>query len=177
MVENHEGSQSIKKYFIGVDPGLSGGISIWNNDRFKVFPMPTVKNTIRNKVKRDMDLSRLVDIFDNNIGFCTNVVAGLELVHAMPQQGVSSTFLFGRVSGIVEGCIAAFGYESYRITPQVWKKFYPGMKGLDRKEQKDLARELASNMAPYIKDEFKRKKDDGKAEALLIANYIKENYQ
>jgi hypothetical protein len=32
-------------------------------------------------------------------------------------------------------------------------------------------------MAPYIKDEFKRKKDDGKAEALLIANYIKESYQ
>lgn len=163
-------------HFIGVDPGLSGGISIWSDDKFKVFDMPSEKKVIRNKTKRDMNLPALVEIFDNNIGFCENTVAGIELVHAMPQQGVSSTFLFGRMSGIVEGCVAAFGYESYRITPQVWKKFYPEMKGLDRKEQKDIARELAARFAPYIKDEFKRKKDDGKAESLLIANYIKETY-
>jgi|TARA_Y100000310_G_scaffold315542_1_gene366217 crossover junction endodeoxyribonuclease RuvC len=162
--------------FVGVDPGLSGGISIFKNNRYVVFPMPTKKNILRKKTKRDMDIQKLVEIFDENIGFNSHVIAGIELVHAMPQQGVSSTFLFGRTSGIVEGCVGAFGYESYRITPQVWKKFYPDMKGLDRKEQKDLARELASDMAPYIKDEFRRKKDDGKAEALLIANYVKENY-
>lgn len=162
--------------FVGVDPGLSGAISIFKNDRYVVFPMPTKKSILRKKTKRDMDIQKLVEIFDENIGFNSHVIAGIELVHAMPQQGVSSTFLFGRVSGIVEGCIGAFGYESYRITPQVWKKFYPGMRGLDRKEQKDLARELAADTAPYIKDEFRRKKDDGKAEALLIANYVKENY-
>tara|TARA_Y100000310_G_C20467870_1_gene708545 strand:- start:356 stop:892 length:537 start_codon:yes stop_codon:yes gene_type:complete len=176
MVEESKNSKVLTKCFVGVDPGLSGGISVFSTDKFSVFSMPTKSRILRKKTKRDMDIQALVDIFDNNIGFNTNVVAGIELVHAMPQQGVSSTFLFGRVSGIVEGCIGAFGYESYRITPQVWKKFYPEMKGLDRKEQKDLARDLASNIAPYIKDEFRRKKDDGKAEALLIANYIKEKY-
>ncbi|MAG24439.1 hypothetical protein CMI47_02570 [Candidatus Pacearchaeota archaeon] len=176
MVEDYRLKIENPSHFIGVDPGLSGGISIWHNGKFKVFDMPSVKKVIRKKTKRDMDLPMLVEIFDNNVGFCENTVAGIELVHAMPQQGVSSTFLFGRMSGIIEGCVAAFGYESYRITPQVWKKFYSEMHGLDRKEQKDLARELAANMAPYIKDEFKRKKDDGKAEALLIANYIKETY-
>ena len=171
-----EESKSVKRCFIGVDPGLSGAISIFKNNKYTVFSMPTIKSILRKKTKRDMNIQGLVEIFDENIGFNSDVVAGIELVHAMPQQGVSSTFLFGRVSGIVEGCIGAFGYESYRITPQVWKKFYPGMKGLGRKEQKDLARELAADIAPYIKDEFRRKKDDGKAEALLIANYVKENY-
>lgn len=40
---------------------------------------------------------------------------------------------------------------------------------------KDKARELASNLFPEDKDLFKRKKDDGRAESLLIANYLKEN--
>jgi hypothetical protein len=165
------------KCFIGVDPGLSGAISIFKDNKYIVFPMPTTKRILRKKTRRDMDIQKLVEIFDENIGFNSSVIAGIELVHSMPQQGVSSTFLFGRVSGIVEGCIGAFGYESYRITPQVWKRFYGDMKGLDRKEQKDMARSIASEIAPYIKDEFKRKKDDGKAEALLIANYIKETYK
>jgi len=177
MVEVNEGSQGIKKYFIGVDPGLSGGICIYKDEKFMVFPTPTRKSNSRKKNAREIDMQVLVEIFDDNIGFNTNVVAAIELVHSMPQQGVSSTFLFGRLSGIVEGCIAAFGYESYRVPPQVWKKFYGEMKGLSRKEQKDMARELASNIAPYIKEEFKRKKDDGKAEALLIAHYIKEKYR
>ena len=172
-----EESKKDIKCFIGVDPGLSGAISIFKDNKYIVFPMPTTKRILRKKARRDMDIQKLVEMFDENVGFNSNVIAGIELVHAMPQQGVSSTFLFGRVSGIVEGCIGAFGYESYRITPQTWKRFYADMKGLDRKEQKDMARSIASEIAPYIKDEFKRKKDDGKAEALLIANYIKETHK
>ena len=78
MVEENKQKLENPSHFIGVDPGLSGGISIWNNDRFKVFPMPTVKKTIRNKVKRDMDLPCLVDIFDNNIRVISNYTSGME---------------------------------------------------------------------------------------------------
>tara|TARA_Y100000310_G_C20685193_1_gene818521 strand:+ start:544 stop:1197 length:654 start_codon:yes stop_codon:yes gene_type:complete len=41
---------------------------------------------------------------------------------------------------------------------------------------KDTARELAQEMFPDIADSFKRKKDDGRAEACLIAYFLKEHY-
>ena len=43
-----------------------------------------------------------------------------------------------------------------------------------RSEAKNEARFLAMKLAPNIKDEFKRTKDDGKAESLLIARYALE---
>lgn len=41
---------------------------------------------------------------------------------------------------------------------------------------KDAARELASKLYPDIADNFKLKKDDGKAEAVLIARFVKNTY-
>ena len=40
---------------------------------------------------------------------------------------------------------------------------------------KDAAREEAARLYPNLSDSFKRKKDDGRAESLLIAEYIKDN--
>jgi hypothetical protein len=42
---------------------------------------------------------------------------------------------------------------------------------------KDAAREYAAKMYPSVADSFKLKKDDGKAEAVLLANYAKHNYR
>ena len=42
-----------------------------------------------------------------------------------------------------------------------------------KKLAKDNARELAATLYPNLEDEFKLKKDDGKAEALLIAEYLR----
>lgn len=42
---------------------------------------------------------------------------------------------------------------------------------------KSAARDLAMNLFPEIKDQFKLKKHDGRAEALLIATYARRNYK
>jgi crossover junction endodeoxyribonuclease RuvC len=56
------------------------------------------------------------------------------------------------------------------VTPQKWKKAYPGLDS-----DKDKSRMMATRIWPEISTRFKRKKDDGRAEALLIAKWGKDN--
>ena len=46
----------------------------------------------------------------------------VELVHAMPGQGVTSMFTFGQVCGVILGVLAALGHVPVRPTPQRWQK-------------------------------------------------------
>ena len=61
----------------------------------------------------------------------------VENVHAMPKQGVSSTFRFGVAVGIIHGVAGALRLPLTLVTPTQWKKFH----GLP--SDKEAARELA----------------------------------
>lgn len=92
-------------------------------------------------------------------------VAVVERVGAMPGQGVSSTFTFGRAYGTILGVLAAAGVQVQLITPVVWKKHYR----LPSKDKK-AAQALAIRLFPTVTG-LHRVKDHNKAEALLLANY------
>ena len=89
----------------------------------------------------------------------------LEQVGAMPGQGVSSMFAFGRAVGVVEGALGALAVPYSRVPPQEWQR------GMRVRGGKDGARERAMALFPARADEFARKKDDGRADASLIAAY------
>jgi len=84
----------------------------------------------------------------------------------MPGQGVSSVFSFGKSAGIIEGILAAEKIPMVLVTPQKWKK----RAGIIGKE-KDAARTLALQLYPQIASHLDRKKDVGRADALLIAHF------
>jgi hypothetical protein len=87
----------------------------------------------------------------------------LELVHSMPKQGVSSTFKFGMAFGGAIALAQRFRSPWHLVRPQAWKRYY-GLTA-DKNDSLDLARELWPD-APLT-----RKKDNGRAEALLISEY------
>jgi Holliday junction resolvasome RuvABC endonuclease subunit len=89
----------------------------------------------------------------------------IEAVHSMPGQGVSSSFKFGMAYGAAISIVERFNCTWHMVTPQRWKKALQ----LDSDKQKslDLARQLWPN-APLL-----RKKDNGRAEALLLAEYLR----
>ena len=101
----------------------------------------------------------------------TNIYACVEAVHSMPGQGVSSSFKFGKNAGRWEGRLESLGIPYDLVTPHKWKKVMldsSEKKGLNNKEiALNRARSMFPNMLPYLK----RKKDHGRAEALLIAKY------
>jgi len=81
----------------------------------------------------------------------------------MPGQGVTSMLSLGRSVGVIEGVVAAMGIPLTLVIPQRWQKDMLVRGG------KDGSRERAMQLFPMQSELFKRKKDDGRADAALIA--------
>jgi hypothetical protein len=93
----------------------------------------------------------------------TNAV--VELVGAMPGQGVVSTFKFGFAAGIIRGVLAAHGIPVHCVSPPTWKKYFK-LYGKD----KEASRALAILRHPSLTG-LELKKHHGRAEALLILDW------
>ncbi|MGE5548417.1 MAG: hypothetical protein ACM33T_16045 [Solirubrobacterales bacterium] len=91
--------------------------------------------------------------------------AFVEAVGAMPGQGVSSVFAFGKVFGLVLGILAANFIPHTLVPPQRWKRT------LGVPADKDGARARASQLLPAHAGLWCRAKDDGRAEAALLAYF------
>lgn len=89
-------------------------------------------------------------------------LAIIELVSSMPKQGIASAFRFGMGCGILRGVIAGAGVPIINVTPGKWKKHFR----LDNDGEKSRA--LAIRRFPNVTT-LARKKDHGRAEALLLA--------
>jgi hypothetical protein len=87
----------------------------------------------------------------------------------MPKQGVASSFCFGEGKGMWEGIIAAYAMAVELVSPQRWKKEMMADQGKD----KSAARFKAMALFPSLADQLKLVKHDGRAEALLMAEYAR----
>jgi crossover junction endodeoxyribonuclease RuvC len=152
--------------FIGIDPGLSGAIAFLDTEKgvLSISDMPTLEVKRNNKAKKEVSPHGLANIL--TLGACGwKPTAVLERVGAMPGQGVTSVFSFGRSVGLVEGVLAAYNIPVSIVTPQAWQKA-AGVRG-----GKDGSRLRASELFPNYAELFARKKDDGRADAALMAWY------
>lgn len=144
---------------IGIDPGVSGAIALNVDGELAIVEdTPSIDKRVNVAV-----LSQMIGAWHSRHPI-TKVV--IENVHAMPKQGVSSSFNFGRALGDVEGCVIALGHVVEFVSPAVWKRDL-GLTGKD----KAASRQLATDMWPSWADAFKRVKDDGRAEAALLAHW------
>jgi len=152
-----------KWFTIGIDPGNTGAIAFYDGEKLTLNDMPVVSVVRNSKTKNRVDAALVANIIRP---FATQVKhAYVELVNAMPSQGVSSVFTFGRGAGILEGVLAGLQIPYTLVTPQRWQKHQGVAKG------KDASRARAAMLFPKNADDFKRKKDDGRADAALIARY------
>ncbi|WP_202922329.1 hypothetical protein [Pseudoxanthomonas koreensis] len=144
------------RFAIGIDPGLSGAIALLRNGEYaEVWDMPTMGRGTGSKQQiNSAEVARI-------LRECPPCPAFIELVGAMPGQGVSSMFNFGKAAGAVMGALAALKFPVTEVTPQRWKRAFD----LIGKE-KDMARTVAQQLMPLAP--LSRKKDCGRADALLI---------
>ena len=92
-------------------------------------------------------------------GECMVVV---EAVHSMPRQGVSSSFKFGVSYGVALSLAQSLGAWS-PVTPHVWKR--------DLELTSDKNESLAMARLLWPDAPLARKRDNGRAEALLMAEW------
>ena len=162
----------------GIDPGLSGAIAVLHlradadpGVLFDVVDMPVVEIMRNAKAKREVSAAALADLFARANHRLQPSHAYLERVGAMPGQGVSSVFSFGRSTGVVEGVLAALKIPVTIITPQSWQK------AMAVRDGKDGSRARAMEIFAGDAHLFTRKKDDGRADAALIAACGARNHQ
>lgn len=152
-------------FVIGIDPGASGAVAILDNKGglVHVFEMPAVEVVVGGKNKRRISPEMLVS--ELQMYAMQGAVAYVEQVNAMPGQGVTSMFAFGEAFGLAKGVLVGLGIPVQTVTPNKWKK------AMNLNAGKDAARAKAAALWPAHAGEFKRVKDDGKAEAALIAKW------
>jgi crossover junction endodeoxyribonuclease RuvC len=150
--------------YIGIDPGASGAIAVVDAKGvfIECWDMPTVVTIINGRPKRRTMPEMLHAELKQYTGRCKAVV---ERVGPMPKQGVTSMFAFGEAFGLIRGVLIGMNIPCELVSPYVWRK------SLRVPEGKDGSRARAAQMWPGAAKEFARKKDNGRAEASLIAEW------
>ena len=153
---------------LGIDPGSSGGLAIVeskSNSLPKIIwasKMPVV-NIYGKKIIDVMMVSSALQVQEIDVTI-------IEKVHAMPRQGVSSSFQFGRSFGGIESLSYIYTKRVDYVAPAVWKKSL-GL-GSAKKDSLDLARLKFGQL-----DHWELKSNDGIAEAALLALFWVEKHQ
>jgi len=141
--------------FIGIDPGISGGIAILRGRTSELYKCPA---TVR-------DMADIIEPYKGK----QDVSVGLERVHSMPGQGVSSTFKFGMNYGQWLGILASMSIPYRLIQPYSWMKFY-GNYPKERKDRKNYFKNVAQQRVPLLKVTLAH------ADAILIAYYTRRSH-
>jgi crossover junction endodeoxyribonuclease RuvC len=142
---------------VGIDPGVTGGIACIEDGQLIVScRMPVYDSRCSGSI--------LADILR---GLQPDMIA-VEKTQPMPKNGSIASFSLGMNTGIIFGVVETLGHPLTKIRPVDWKRSN-GLIGKD----KNASRALAMELWPDQREQFRLAKDDGKAEAALIArSYI-----
>lgn len=150
---------------IGVDPGVTGAIVVLaDGEPVQFLDMPC--NDRPGGYGQDVNPFRLTamlrEVRQRHPG--ADVFAVLEHVAMRPGNSRGSDQRSGENIGVVKGVLGALDIHWSQVQPQRWKKWF-SLIGTD----KDIARQYAINRFPKLAMALSRKKDIGRADALLIA--------
>lgn len=147
------------KSIIGIDPGKSGGLCMYNGGDFVLaLPCPDDEKGMAESI------SNIVEgLGEEGISLDQTLVA-IENVHAFPTDTRSSAFKFGANYGTWLGILAANNLKVQKIHPRVWMKKY-GELPKDKLKRKRYLREIAKECFPDARVTLKT------TDAILIAKY------
>lgn len=137
--------------YFGIDPGKTGAISLLYRRNVAVWDMPMDGG--------DYDPWRIRQILTMDIK-CPKVI-GLELSWRFPKltRGIGILWAIAKMTADA---------EVVNVRPQQWLKYH-NIKKADKAISLAKARELFPGMVPNLE----RKMDHDRAEALLIAEYVR----
>lgn len=143
--------------YIGIDPGEKGTMAImdYTGGSREITIIPYDKDAYAK------NLTELSGCF---------AICCLERVNAMPKQGVTSMFNFGKNFGFIQGLLTAYSIPYELVTPQKWKKEFQ----ITGDKNSSIA--VCKRLFPDVdlrRTERCKKDDDGAAESLLLAEYAR----
>ncbi len=133
---------------LGIDPGASGGIALLSDDAPQAWKMPDTER----------------DIYDLLAEYSREYGPGhayLEAVHAMPKQGLSSTWKFAQNYGFLRGCLIALEIPFETVTPRKWQQAM----GCLTHGDKNVSKRRSQELFPHLRITH------ATADSLLIATF------
>ena len=144
----------------GIDPGLSGAVGFITQagDFVGVYDMPVLPATTG---RRQIDAAELADLLREHAPVFTMV----ERVGPRPGEGATGAFSFGHTFGSITAVLAALSLAHDLVQPAVWKR----RAGIPPGADKGASIAVCKRLLPGASSQLTRAKDDGRAEALLLA--------
>lgn len=161
---------------IGIDPGINGSACAFYRADAEgpefvadVIDVPTMDDGERRQVD-DCKFAEWV----RKMGAVHAFIENVQPMPSIPDKrtgkrrtmGAATSFRFGMVAGQLRAAVRCCGAPVSLIHPQTWKRYYD-LKGAN----KEQSRQMALQLHPEASHWLKRKMDDGRAEAILIARY------
>lgn len=144
--------------YLGIDPGKIGGVAVIHPDGADAWRYPG-------------DIASAAALLREIHAQYRIKIACIERVASRPGQGVKSMFSFGQNFGGWLGALAALEIPHTTVTPHAWQKAVLDSGTGDTKAR---ALSMARRMFPTVHLRFKA--DDGKADALLLAEFAKRRH-
>lgn len=148
------------KIYVGVDPGKKGAIAVLQGDKVIIDDMMNPEDFIG-------FCRRSVDAHDFRVA--------IEQVHPLPGQSCIASFTYGEQFLLAFLICLCYNNSPVMVSPMRWKKYY-GLKKEPEETKTEYKRksvDKARELFPQATELLKYSKD-GRAEALLIANWLRE---
>ncbi|XP_030520921.2 Holliday junction resolvase MOC1, chloroplastic-like [Rhodamnia argentea] len=160
-------------WVIGIDPDLSGALALLKPDKSgfsaQVFDSPAVPILVGKRTRRRLDPKSIVQLL-RSLDAPIGTKAYIEQSIPFPNDGKQGWWSGGFGYGLWIGILVSSGFSVVPVASSLWKNVFE-LSG--SAFTKDDSRRVASSLFPSLDDQLKRKKDHGRAEALLIAAYGK----
>lgn len=143
---------------LGIDPGLTGGLALIESGRPPRLLEARSIPTVGENAKRRVDTAKVLAFLQKHSidhGF-------IERAQAMPRDGGSSAFIYGRATGSLEACMSGMQIPWRTVEPTAWKTTH-GLMKTGKKESRQRAISL------FGFEFFPLAEHHGRAEAALIA--------
>jgi len=157
----------MKKYYIGIDNGLQGGIAVIDekHEIIETLPMPTISYT-----KKEYDVKKIYDVLYRYR--CENAFLILEKAQPQFRDGKKQAFKTGYGYGIMQGLITALSISFQIVSPKMWQKKV--FEGLNQDNTKMASIMFCQRKWPkhnWKASERCKKMHDGMTDACCMAYY------
>lgn len=165
--------------YIGIDPGLRGAVAVVGDGYANVWDTPTVRVAKGNEYAlaemvrliyeaQDQDYKHGGDIDPQIHAMLETGVIVPNKIEGRPDwkgQSARTTAVQWRGIGLWEGILAGLGIPYTLVPPRTWKASY----GITADKSEAIVQ--AQRLFPSAAHLMYRARDDGRAEALLLAEY------
>lgn len=166
------------KYYIGIDPGVKGCISIVDETGKFIESFFLLKNA------KNVDTVEISNTLLNLSEYEDNCHVIIENIHAIFGSSAKGTFNFGFIAGLIEGVIATIGLPYTKVNPKIWQKEMfrgvnvitkPSTTGktqvIDTKKMSFLASHRIFPTVDLRRTSKCKNEDDNFSDSLLMAEY------